>query len=63
VEAAGDADELNILLKDKGNIQLINQIMKALPSWWDGGTRDGEKFEGLGAVIERRQHELQQENV
>jgi hypothetical protein len=63
VEAAGDADELDILLKDKGNIQLINQIMRALPSWWDGGTRDGEKFEGLGEVITRRQTELEQENA
>jgi hypothetical protein len=63
VEACGDPDELDIVLKDKTNVALVNQIIHALPSWWDGGTRDGEKFEGLESVIERKRKEFEQENA
>jgi site-specific DNA-cytosine methylase len=61
VEAAGDADELEILLAEKTNVQLVNQIMKALPKWWDGGISDsGESFEGLEAVITRKRRDFEQ---
>jgi hypothetical protein len=55
LEACGDPDELECLLADKTNVQLVNQIMKALPNWWDGGVNaTGETFEGLEAVIARK---------
>jgi hypothetical protein len=61
VEACGDPDELDCLLSDKSNVQLVNQIMKALPNWWDGGVNsNGETFEGLEAVIERKRRDFEQ---
>jgi hypothetical protein len=61
VEAAGDPDELEIVLADKTNVQLVNQIMKDLPDWWDGGhDKHGEVFEGLEAVIARRRRDFEQ---
>jgi hypothetical protein len=61
VEACGDSDELECLLADKTNIQLVNQIMKALPNWWDGGhDANGEVFEGLEAVIAKRRRDFEQ---
>lgn len=65
VEACGDSDELQCLLADKTNVQLVNQIMKALPQWWDGGVNDktGEVFEGLEDVIARRRKECEQVNA
>jgi hypothetical protein len=61
VEACGDPDELQCLLADKTNVQLVNQIMKALPQWWDGGTdAKGETFEGLEAVIARKRRDFEQ---
>lgn len=64
VEACGDPDELQCLLGDKTNVQLVNQIMKALPQWWDGGhDANGEVFEGLEAVIDRRRKELDAVNA
>lgn len=32
---------------------LIDQLKEGLPQWWNGGTRDGEAYEGLGQVIDR----------
>lgn len=60
VEAAGDETDLDCLLADKNNVQLVNQIMKALPEWWDGGTnsKTGEVFEGLEEVIARRRRDF-----
>jgi hypothetical protein len=61
VEACGDSDELECLLADKSNVQLVNQIMKALPNWWDGGVNgSGETFEGLEAVIARKRRDFEQ---
>jgi hypothetical protein len=61
VEACGDPDELECLLTEKANIQLVNQIMKALPNWWDGGKgANGETFEGLEAVIARKRRDFEQ---
>lgn len=58
VEGSGDQDQLDIVLAD--NKDIIRQLREALPSWWDGGERDGNKFEGLGEVITRKQREFQQ---
>lgn len=61
VESAGDGDTLAILLADKDNVKLVNQIMKGLPSWWDGGhDANGEAFEGLEAVIARKRRDFAQ---
>lgn len=52
VEACGDEDELTALIASSK--PLIEQIKAALPSWWDGGFKDGgEPFEGLSHVIDR----------
>lgn len=59
VEGCGDPDELDALLKDKDNVKLVAQLIKALPFWWEGGTQQsGEPFEGLEAVISKKQSEL-----
>ena len=61
VEACGDSTELECLLADTNNQKLVAQIMKALPSWWDGGTDPrGETFEGLEAVIARKRRDFEQ---
>lgn len=59
VEACGDSDELEILLADKTNQKLVGQLMVALPQWWDGGSRNGESFEGLEAVIARKRRDFE----
>jgi hypothetical protein len=59
VEACGDGDELDILLADKTNLLLVKQLIEALPSWWEGGQRNGEPFEGLEDVIERKRKEFE----
>lgn len=58
VEGCGDPDELDALIKDKENVRLVTQLVKALPAWWEGGTREGEEFEGLEQVISKRQSDL-----
>jgi hypothetical protein len=63
VEACGDSDELECCLADKNNRLIVKQLIEALPSWWTGGTRDGEPFEGLEAVIARKRKEFEQENA
>jgi hypothetical protein len=61
VEGSGDPDELEILLASKETTALVAQMMKALPSWWDGGTdAKGETFEGMEAVIARRRKDFEQ---
>lgn len=59
VEGSGDQDQLDTVLAD--NRDIIRQLREALPSWWDGGERDGNRFEGLGEVITRKQREFQME--
>jgi hypothetical protein len=56
VEGCGDTDELEALLRSHAD--LTKQLAEALPSWWNGGQRDGEPFEGLAEVISRKQTEL-----
>lgn len=52
IEACGDADMLDILLSD--NKALLDQLKDALPSWWSGGEgANGDRFEGLEAVVAR----------
>lgn len=56
VAACGDSDELVALLAS--NAPLVKQLKEALPQWWNGGTRDGEAYEGLGQVIERMERDF-----
>jgi hypothetical protein len=56
IEACGDADMIDVLLSE--NKDLMTQLAEALPTWWNGGVRDGEPFEGLRGVIERKQAEF-----
>jgi hypothetical protein len=52
VEACGDEDELTALVASSK--PLIDQLKAELPTWWDGGFKDGgEPFEGLSHVIDR----------
>jgi hypothetical protein len=51
IEGVGDIASLNDLLEKGG--PLIEQMKQALPSWWTGGQRDGDSFEGLEHVIAR----------
>jgi len=56
VEGCGDADELDALVAS--HTALVNQLREALPDWWNGGTKDGEPYEGLGDVITRKQNDF-----
>jgi hypothetical protein len=56
VMACGDSDELCALLVS--HKPLIDQLKEGLPQWWNGGTRDGEPYEGLGQVIERLERDF-----
>jgi len=60
VEACGDADQLDILLAD--NKALIAQLSEALPSWWSGGEKNGDPYDGLATVITRKQGEFGNSN-
>lgn len=53
VEAVSSLSDLEDKL-DK-HASLFEQLRQALPSWWTGGERDGNSFEGLEAVIARIQ--------
>jgi hypothetical protein len=56
VEGCGDADQLDILLDS--NRELQAQILADLPGWINGYEKDGETYEGLTAVIERKRAEF-----
>jgi hypothetical protein len=51
IEAVTSVAELDGLLE--ANAPLLEQMKAALPSWWTGGLREGETFEGLEALIAR----------
>ena len=55
IEGVEDVASLDDLLA-KGE-PLIEQMKKALPEWWTGGEKDGNSFEGLQYVIERRRRD------
>lgn len=57
VEACDDLDQFDAL--EASQKDLIKQLRAALPSWWSGGEREGEKFEGLGEVMARCRTALQ----
>lgn len=57
VEASGDLDTLDIVLKT--NEALTEQLQAVLPSWWDGGKdQTGMSFEGLGQIVERMKRDF-----
>lgn len=56
VEGCGDADELDALIISHG--ALTKQLAEALPDWWNGGSKDGEPFDGLATVIANKQTAL-----
>lgn len=56
VEGCGDPDELDALLNS--HAELTKQLVAALPDWWNGGSRDGEPYEGLGSVIAKKRSDL-----
>ena len=56
VMACGDPDELAALRAT--NKELETQLRHALPSWWDGGTREDGPFEGLGQVIDKLERDF-----
>lgn len=56
VDGCGDPDELEALLISGAD--LTKQLVSALPDWWNGGSRDGEPFDGLGEVIAKKKGEL-----
>lgn len=59
VAASGDMDTLNIVLNE--NEELIDQMKKALPSWWNGGKDEGGMaFEGLGQIVSRMKRDFGQ---
>lgn len=51
IEAVKSTAELDAKLDE--HEALIEQLKQALPSWWTGGERDGNAFEGLEAIIAR----------
>lgn len=51
IEAVKSRADLDAKLEEHGPV--IEQIKQVLPSWWTGGERDGNAFEGLGAIIAR----------
>lgn len=56
VEGCGDPDELAALLSS--GAALTKQLAEALPDWWNGGTKDGEPYDGLGTIIACKQTDL-----
>jgi hypothetical protein len=56
VLGCGDGDELTALLTS--HTELTKQLAEALPDWWNGGTKDGEPYDGLATVISKKQTEL-----
>jgi hypothetical protein len=58
VEGCGDSDEMEALLRDKGTVALISQLIKAMPEWWEGRSTGNAPFDGLERVIRRRRDEF-----
>lgn len=58
VEACEDADQLDALLAIENSRKLMLQLKKALPHWWNGGTAKGEKYEGIGEALAKKQTAL-----
>lgn len=56
VMACADKDTLDALLAS--HKPLVDQLKEGLPQWWNGGSRDGEAYEGLGQVIEKMQRDF-----
>lgn len=56
VEACEDGGSLAWLLDD--NKALIAQLQAALPTWWAGGEKNGDPYDGLATVITRKQTEF-----
>ena len=56
IESVEDIGSLEDLLT-KG-APLIAQIKAALPTWWSGGEKDGNSFEGMEHVIDRVRRDL-----
>jgi hypothetical protein len=56
IEGCSDLGSFNSLLQE--HAALLEQMKEALPSWWTGGSREGETFEGLAHVIERVRRDL-----
>ncbi len=59
VESSGDTDQLDIVLDT--NRKLFEQLKTDLPSWLTGWEKDGQPYEGLDAVIERKREEFANE--
>jgi hypothetical protein len=57
VEASEDSGSLSELVKGAG--PMLAQLKEALPSWWEGGNGPTGSYDGLGAVITKRQQELE----
>lgn len=58
IESCDDADQLDALLAVKGNRDLMLQLKKALPDWWNGGKYQGQPYEGIGEKLAKLQTEL-----
>ena len=58
VEACEDGTQLDALIASHAT--LIKQLRDphGLPDWWNGGSKNGEPYEGLSHVIERKQRDF-----
>jgi hypothetical protein len=56
VMACEDSDQFEALLVT--NKALLDQLREGLPQWWGGGTREGEVYEGLSQVINKRRRDF-----
>ena len=61
IEQVSAESQLDEKLEEHG--PLLEQLKQALPSWWTGGERDGNSFEGLDAVIARIRTDFQAANA
>lgn len=57
IEAVSDLGSFESLLEE--HRALFEQLKEALPSWWTGGNKEGETFEGLEHVITRVRRDLE----
>lgn len=56
IESVTDLGSFDALLDE--HEPLLQQMREALPSWWTGGNKEGETYEGLSHVIERVRRDL-----